>query len=62
MIPKKLERYNPTTKKQYEHVYTKEEQQKILFANLEGKNPRSVIQEIVASLNDDDWVEVNERK
>ena len=58
MTPTKLGRFDPRTNKQYVHIYTKEEQRKIITAELEGKTQRSVIQEIIASLKDEDWQEV----
>lgn len=58
MIPVKIEKYNVSTGKQYQHVYTKEEQEMLLTAQLKGKTTKQVMKEIVSSLKDEDWSEV----
>jgi len=60
MIPTKTRKYSSRTGKMYEHFYTKEEQRKIVEAELEGKSTQNAIREIVETLTDDDWQEVTD--
>lgn len=60
MIPTKCGRYSSKTGKTYVHIYSKEEQRKIVEAELEGKSTQSAIREIIETLTDDDWQEVTD--